>query len=160
MEFLYIYFKQWGVLNLLNYDELMKRINVQDKKIDELVDTIATLKEHIIRLSVCKVTNDQFPYYNLIVSAQLTATQIDEVNLLLLVLSDHLNNCVGDRHSYLVKKLGIENVFGKENINKAELKNYIKSILQVDDWELPSEMLTKMKEQGVGGQAVDYLLEE
>jgi hypothetical protein len=138
----------------------MKRIDEQDKKIDELVGSIATLKEHIVRLSICKVTNDHFPYYNFIVSAQLTAIQIDEMNLLLLVLSDYLNNCVGDRHSYLVKKLGIENIFDKDNINKAELKNYIKSILQVDSWELPSEMLTKMKEQGVGGQAVDFLLEE
>jgi len=145
---------------LFNYDDLIKRIDEQDKKIDELVDSITTLKEHIVRLSVCKVTNDHFPYYNFIVSAQLTATQIDEMNLLFLILSDYLENRVGDRHGYLIKKLGIENIFDKDNINKAELKKYIKSILHVDSWELPSEMLTKMKEQGVGGQAVDYLLEE
>ncbi|MEK5037470.1 hypothetical protein [Sporosarcina sp. FSL K6-3457] len=142
-----------------NYGTLLELIKEQDKKIDELINNITTLKEHIIRLSICKVTNDEFPYYNFIVTTQLTADQISKIDLLFLITSEYLKNVkITQHHNDLIRRLGIESIFLNNDVEKNELKRYIQSILNVDTWDLPFEMLTKMKEQGVGGQVVDYLL--
>ena len=120
------------------------------EKIEMLEERLNTLTEQVRLLSICKVTSDEFPYYNFLVTSGITSTQRSSINLFLLVLSELIKGKITDKHIKLLKELDAEFVIDENlELNYQEVMHTFKKILDVETTGLIEEMFDSMLEQGV-----------
>lgn len=129
-----------------------------EKKLEELEGQLNTLKEQIRLLSICKVTSDEFPYYNFLVTSGITSTQRSSINLFFLVLSELIKGKLTDNHIKVLKELKAESILDEKNeIRYTEVMNTLKKILDVETSGLIEEMFDSMLRQGVKTNIVNHL---
>ncbi|MBO2535944.1 hypothetical protein [Rummeliibacillus suwonensis] len=129
-----------------------------EKKLEELEEQLNTLKEQIRLLSICKVTSDEFPYYNFLVTSGITSSQRSSINLFFLVLSELIKGKLTDKHIKVLKKLKAESILDEKNeIRYTEVMNTLKKILDVETSDLIEEMFDSMLRQGVKTNIVNHL---
>lgn len=127
-------------------------------KIEVLEEQLNTLKEQVRLLSICKVTNDEFPYYNFLVTSGITSTQRSSINLFLIVLSEVLKGKTTDRHIRVIKELEAESILDENGeLNYIEVMNTFKKILDVETSGLIEEMFDSMLKQGVKSNISKHL---
>jgi len=129
-----------------------------EKKLEELQEQLDTLKEQIRLLSICKVTSDEFPYYNFLVTSGITSTQRSSINLLFLVLSELMKGKLEEQHIKVLKELKAELIVDEnKEISYTEVMNTFKKILNVETSGLIEEMFDSMLQQGVKTTIVNHL---
>ncbi|MCM3362545.1 hypothetical protein ACTNDN_20690 [Niallia sp. HCP3S3_B10] len=129
-----------------------------EKKIEMLEEQLKTLTEQVRLLSICKVTNNEFPYYNFLVTSGITASQRSSIDLFFLVLSELLNGKKEERHIKVLKELDADSILDEnQEIIFPEVMNTLKKILDVDTSGLIEEMLDSMLDQGVKTNIVTQL---
>ncbi|MCM3318038.1 hypothetical protein M3603_15580 [Rummeliibacillus stabekisii] len=129
-----------------------------EKKLEELQEQLDTLKEQIRLLSICKVTSDEFPYYNFLVTSGITSTQRSSINLLFLVLSELMKGKLEEQHIKVLKELKAELIVDEnKEISYTEVMNTFKKILNVETSGLIEEMFDSMLQQGVKTNIVNHL---
>ena len=129
-----------------------------EKKLEELQEQLDTLKEQIRLLSICKVTSDEFPYYNFLVTSRITSTQRSSINLLFLVLSELMKGKLEEQHIKVLKELKAELIVDEnKEISYTEVMNTFKKILNVETSGLIEEMFDSMIQQGVKTNIVNHL---
>ncbi|MGX8238782.1 hypothetical protein [Exiguobacterium sp. S22-S28] len=127
-------------------------------KIEVLEEQLNTLKEQVRLLSICKVTNDEFPYYNFLVTSGITSTQRSSINLFLIVLSEVIKGKTTDRHIRVIKELEAESILDENGeLNYIEVMNTFKKILDVETSGLIEEMFDSMLKQGVKSNISKHL---
>lgn len=127
-------------------------------KIEVLEEQLNTLKEQVRLLSICKVTNDEFPYYNFLVTSGITSTQRSSINLFLIVLSEVTKGKTTDRHIRVIKELEAESILDENGeLNYIEVMNTFKKILDVETSGLIEEMFDSMLKQGVKSNISKHL---
>lgn len=129
-----------------------------EKKLEELEEQLNTVKEQIRLLSICKVTSDEFPYYNFLVTSGITSSQRSSINLFFLVLSELIKGKLTDKHIKVLKELKAESILDEKNeIRYTEVMNTLKKILDVETSGLIEEMFDSMLRQGVKTNIVNHL---
>lgn len=129
-----------------------------EKKLEDLQYQLDSLKEQIRLLSICKMTSDEFPYYNFLVTSGITSTQRSLINLLFLVLSELLKGNLEEQHIKVLKELKAELIVDeKKEIRYTEVMNTLKNILHIETSELIEEMFDSMLQQGVKTTIVNLL---
>ncbi|PFE17360.1 hypothetical protein [Bacillus cereus] len=144
-----------------NYEALIQRIDSQDKKIKNLQYEILTLKDHITRLSICKLTDSRYPLQNLIVDARITAEQKSNLDLLFLIMSDTFKRKnINPQFLKAIESLDVASIFSNGDILYNEVIKHLMRILDAPTEDLPLEMLEKMKEEGSCVELCQYLLSQ
>lgn len=129
-----------------------------EKKIEILEQQLDTLREQVRLLSICKVTSDEFPYYNFLVSSGITSAQRSSIDLFLLVLPDLINGKITDKHNKVLKDLKAESILDEnKEIRYTEVMNTFKKILDAETSGLIEEMFDSMLQQGVKTDIVNHL---
>ncbi|MEH7708084.1 hypothetical protein COF68_31785 [Bacillus toyonensis] len=144
-----------------NYEALIQRIESQDQKIKTLQNEILTLKDHITRLSICKLTDSRYPLQNFIVDARITAEQKSNLDLLFLIISDIFKRKdLTPQHLKAIESLGVASIFSNGEILYNEVIKHLMRILDAPTEDLPLEMLEKMNEEGSCVELCQYLLSQ
>ncbi|UIR30712.1 hypothetical protein LZP85_02675 [Priestia flexa] len=129
-----------------------------EKKIEIFEEQLNTLKEQVRLLSICKVTSDEFPYYNFLVTSGITSTQRSSIDLFFLVLSELIKEKIKDKHIKVLKELEAESILDEnKEIRYTEVMNTFKKILDVETSGLIEEMFDSMLQQDVKTNIVNHL---
>ncbi|ANE48830.1 hypothetical protein SY83_09945 [Paenibacillus swuensis] len=121
---------------------------------------IESLEDRVLRLSVCKVSNGEFPYYDLILSYNITPNQQTQINRLFMALSEKL---VGNTLPSRLKETESYStlfLFSDNPIQYDDVKKSIMTIWPTTDGELPLSIIKAMKDQGIQVQLCEYLLSQ
>ncbi|AIQ10889.1 hypothetical protein PDUR_01790 [Paenibacillus durus] len=120
---------------------------------------IISLEDRVLRLSICKSSNGNYPYYDFILSYGITPDQQTRINRLFMALSERL---AGNTLPFGLKEesYSTDFLFSDKPIQLDDVKNAITNIWPVTDDDLPLSLVKAMKEQGIQIQICDYLLSQ
>lgn len=140
-------------------NDLLSILEIQSKKIEGLEEKVADLTDYILRLSVSKESNNMYPYYDFIVSNQLSyskRTQIESLFGLLTHVTE--SNTIPE---YLLKSelsKGIRTLLNEKPLNYNNVKLVMMEILDTDSKVLVYNLVKNMNAQGLFKQVTSYLL--
>jgi hypothetical protein len=141
-------------------EELQKIIFQQQEKIDEMQNKINELSDYILRLSVCKVTNPKYPYYDFIVSYQISPEKQDKIDLLFILLSDKFNGKKIQERFRKIKDYPTDFLFSNEPLKYKDVKEALAKILGAISDEVPLMLIKNLRDQGFHVALCDYLLSQ
>lgn len=139
--------------------ELIELVRNQSNQILEMQEKIDVLEDKVLRLSICKISNGNYPYYDFILSYGITPDQQTRINRLFMALSEKL---VGNKLPSGLKKEGYSTafLFSDKSIQLDNVKNAITNIWPVTDDDLLLSLIKAMKDQGMQIQVCEYLLSQ
>ncbi|MBW7475380.1 hypothetical protein K0T92_11525 [Paenibacillus oenotherae] len=141
------------------FAELTELVRKQSNQILEMQQKINILEDKILRLSICKVSNGNYPYYDFILSYGITPDQQSRINRLFMALS---NKLAGNTLPTGLREesYSTDFLFSDKPINWDDVKCSITRIWPVTDADLPLSLIKAMKDQGLQIQVCDYLLSQ
>ena len=143
-----------------NLEKLQEVIIQQQKKIDEMQSKIIELSDYILRLSVCKLTNPKYPYYDFIVSTRMSPEKQSKIDVLFLLLSEMFDGKKMRESARRIEDYPTDFLFSNEPPKYKDVSLAITNILGATSGELSLEVIKKLKEQGFYVEVCDYLLNQ
>ena len=140
----------------------MKQITIKhQKKIDKMQNKIIELSDYILRLSICKFTNPKYPYYDFIVSAQISPEKQVEIGLFFLLLSDKFEGKTMQEPFRKIKDYPTEDfLFSNKPLKYKDVNEELSKILGATSDELSLELIKDLKNQGFHVELCEYLLSQ
>lgn len=140
--------------------ELQKIIIEQQIKIDEMQNKITALSDYIIRLSVCKLNDPKYPYYNFIVSYGISPEKQAKIGLLFLLLSDKFEGKTIQERFRKIEDYPTDFLFSNETLKYKDVNEALTKILDAISDEVPLLVIQNLKNQGFHVALCDYLLSQ
>lgn len=141
-------------------ENLIKQLN---DKLIELQNKIEILEDRVTHLSICKLSNGKFPYYDFILEYSINPSQQCKINDLFLLMSIKMKgNTLPDRYKETAG-IPIDFLFCEEPIKYSDVK---KSILEIwpgdddNDNDLILMLIRAMKDQGIDVKLCEYLISQ
>jgi len=137
-----------------------KKISNLEKRIEQLEEKIQELADKVLTLSVIKITDSRFPYFNWLLTMSLSDDKRSLLEGIMSVLSDRLK---GEEVPDIFKKEvpGVPmNILYSDHIpNYKETEEIITGALDISEKIIPN-MLRAMYKQGKFKELCEYLLTE
>ncbi|PDO09563.1 MAG: hypothetical protein BLM47_12075 [Candidatus Reconcilbacillus cellulovorans] len=141
-------------------NQLMELVDKQNAIIEDLKKKIETLESMIQYLSICKVSNEKYPFYDFVLSYGITTEQQFQLRRLFLVLSEKLSGKSIPEKFREKESYSTDFLFRDLPIEFDDVKKAILKIWPVEDEQLPVLLIKAMKGQGMLIDVCDYLLSQ
>ncbi|MGM0890096.1 MAG: hypothetical protein ACQEW5_24870 [Bacillota bacterium] len=141
-------------------EHLVEKVKSQEEVLLEMKSKIEQLEDLIIRLSVCKLSDPSYPYYNFIVLYGITPDQQTSINRLFMALSEKLAGNQIPEGLKSKAEYSTDFLFSDKPIQYENVKCSIMKILNVSDGEIPLSLINSMKSQEMNVTVCDYLLSQ
>ncbi|MCY9657615.1 hypothetical protein P5G65_26195 [Paenibacillus chondroitinus] len=138
--------------------ELEELVIKQNGQLREIQSKLELLTDRVLRLSVCKASNGDFPFYDLILSYGITPDQQAQITRLFMALSEKLACNALPTRLKETESYSTDYLFSDQPIQYDDVINSIIKIWPTTDDSLPLSLIKAMKDQGMQVHVCDYLL--
>ena len=143
-------------------EKLENILRQQNIKLLELQSKIEILQDEVSRLVICKLSNEKYPYYDLILNYSINPEKQAKIFDLLSLVSERFE---GKRLPVRFKEtagIPIDFLFSDKPIKYNDVKKSIMEILLIndEDSELPFLVIKSLKDQGIQVKLCEYLLSQ
>jgi hypothetical protein len=141
-------------------NKLEQMITQQNETINALKDKIELLEDKILRLSICKLSNENYPYYDFILSYNITPDQQTQIARLFTALSQKLSGNLLPPSLKKSESYSTEFLFNNSPIRYDDVRDSILKIWPIMDDSLPLALIIAMHEQGLQIEVCEYLISQ